>query len=384
MDSLLVLGSQDELLSKFLTKMGYQLLNPAADTPIPEILSRHMVDLMLLDTRTGIDAGAMLDVVRADEATRCLPVVCLTDRPRIRYDLKERQDDKLEIIEVPYKIGSVVSRIATRLRLRKIAGADSENASLAEVNAMLRDLTQRFQQQLDEARSIQQGLLPEELPKDDRFELAVLYQPLEEVGGDWYFVNKSKSGGIGMQVADVTGHGLAAAFVGSMTKLALTAADREPPGELLTEMNRLMSPQIPNGRFVTMISLRYDPATGELATARAGNPPAIICRSKESKVEEVAPAGFAVGFFEDSDYSEVVHTLEPGDVVAIFTDGITEAQNRSGEMFGTQRIGTTLLEKIGASSLIDMTTHLVETFEQFCEERIVKDDITLLLLRRKK
>src|SRR4029079_8459183 len=135
-----------------------------------------------------------------------------------------------------------------------------------------------------EARSIQLALLPTSLPKSSKFEIAASYQPLEEVGGDWYYARTEKSGQVSMVIADVTGHGLSAAFIGTMTKLAMTAADRENPAERLFHMNRLMAPQLPDGRFVTMPSVLYTPETGEVQAGRAGHPPALLLHTATNEV----------------------------------------------------------------------------------------------------
>ena len=268
------------------------------------------------------------------------------------------------------------------LRLRKLAGTDERQGSLAEINASLRDNNLKFKKELDEARAIQQSLLPLALPKDSRIDLAVSYQPLDEVGGDWYFANQSDGKQLSLQIADVSGHGLSAAFIGSMAKLAMTAAGREQPHELLMEMNRLLAPQIPAGRFVTMGSCLYDPATGKVSWARAGHPPALIVRRASNTVAQLLGGGFAVGIFEDSSYMLVEDTLEVGDALLMFTDGITEAQDRSGDAFGLQRLSGALVNSARTASCSDILRHILDVFDQFRGERLIRDDVTLLLLKR--
>ena len=334
--------------------------------------------------RAEFDCPDLLAYLRSKESTRSVPVVCLIEDPARRAAVEGLRDQRVELVDVPYSLGGVLTKIATQLRLRKMAGSDQKAASLGEVNAALRDLNRRFAQQLEEARAIQESLLPEQLPRDDRFDVAVVYRPLEEVGGDWYFVQRGPEGALSMQLGDVTGHGLAAAFIGSMAKLALTAAGRDAPGELLTEMNRLMAPQLPPGRFVTMSAFRYDPDSGRVSAARAGHPPALVLHQADLQVEQLRGDGFAIGFFEDSQYNQIEARLEVGDLITVFSDGLIEAQNRSQEMYGIERMSAVLRTVAGEENSARVMERILTDFENFLDGRLLKDDLTLLVLRRRR
>ncbi len=285
-DSLIVLGYEDEKLAKFFSKMGYSLVSTKGGGPIPELLNKNLVDCIIIDSRAEFDFHSLCEYLRHDEGTRRVPIVYLGAKPQEIEALQKAHCERIEFLDLPYSIGKVMSRVATQVRLRKMAGNDDRGASLGEVVAAQRDITARITKEINEARGIQEGLLPKDLPSDPRYEIAATYQPLEEVGGDWYYAVKEKSGRLSVQIADVTGHGLSAAFIGSMTKLAFSAAGKELPQERLAEMNRLMSPQLPEGRFVTIASYLYDPATGLLTLARAGHPPGLVLTRKSCKLDD--------------------------------------------------------------------------------------------------
>ncbi|MBN8550774.1 MAG: serine/threonine-protein phosphatase, partial [Deltaproteobacteria bacterium] len=200
----------------------------------------------------------------------------------------------------------------------------------------------------------------------------------------WYFVNVGESGKVTLQIADVTGHGLSAALIGSMSKLALSAAGREVPHELLGQMNRLMSPQLPAGRFVTVSSCLYDPASGEIDFARAGHPPGFVLHRATGTVEQLKGSGFPLGFIPDGEYSHEKSKLEVGDVLMLITDGISEASNRSNELYGFDRLSAAL----AASKPEAGVAHIIETvlsdFDRFRDERMLKDDVTIVALKRLK
>jgi len=382
MDSILVLSPDQQKLEKFLAKLGYDVFLPRNELALKDLVHDKILDVIVLDTAYETDAVELCEFLRHHDSTKKVPIICIpTDRAK-GYAIRELALEKLELVPMPFSIGSLAARIATQLRLRKIAGEQSATASLAETNAALRDLNSHFKQEMEQARTIQQSLLPEVLPQSADYEMAVAYQPLEEVGGDWYFMKSVSDGKISVQIADVTGHGLAAAFVGCMTKLALTAANKESPDALLKEMNRLMAPQLPPGTFVTMCSYLYDPKTGGVAFARAGHPPGLVLNRAKNSITKLNGDGFAVGFFDDSDYGLESAALEKDDLLLIYTDGVTEAQNRSAQQYGIDRIGHVLQKTDCAMKCPDILKSILEDFKAFCEGRLLKDDVTLLILKR--
>lgn len=383
-DSILFLGNSDEKLPKFLEKLGYGVFKQEANAILPDMLAQTNIDIVVIDGREMPDATELCSFLKSQENTKALPIVFLAGEPSPEVVDELSGIDKLQLLRGPISIGSLAGRIATELRLRKFAGKDELKATLAEMNATLRDLNDRFKRELDEAKSIQQGLLPSGLPSDSRVQLAVSYEPLEAVGGDWYFSSKTADGKISIQVADVTGHGLGAAFVGSMTKLAMAAVAKDAPHELLTGLNRLMAPQIPSGRFVTMCSVLYDPETGKLQFSRAGHPPAILVRAGTRESKQLMGDGFAVGFFDDSEYELIEETLEVGDLLFLYTDGISEAQNRSMKTYGLERLATALARTPESASCAEVLGAVLDDVDLFREERIINDDVTAICIKRMK
>ena len=381
-DSILYLGNHDEKLPKFLEKLGYGVLTRDDRTNLGDFVARHNLDIIVIDARMMVDPEQLCTFLRTQEATKSLPIVYIAPEGTKGSSEELEEVDRLEVLHSPISIGILAGRIATELRLRKFAGKDELKSTLAEVNATLRDYNDRFRRELEEARGIQRGLLPAHLPSDPRFQMAVSYEPLEEVGGDWYFANKTADGKIAVQIADATGHGLGAAFVGSMAKLAMAAVGKDKPDELLTGMNKLMAPQIPSGRFVTMASCLYDPKTGKIQFARAGHPPALLVRNKTREVVQLMGEGFAVGFFDDSEYSLVEDELQSGDVLLLYTDGISEAQNRSMKTYGLDRLSAALLKAPPTASCAEILGIVLDDLDSFREERIINDDVTAVILKR--
>ena len=388
-DLIVVVGAPDEKLLRLFAKLGYRLERAGEKQAFVGLVERLVVDLILIDRASEPDALGFIDHLRKDDVTRSIPIVLMGVAPLEARALREKGYDRLEIVDSTAALASVSAKVATQVRLRKMAGADSLTANVSDANAMLRDLTSKLKKELEEARKIQQALLPGVLPKGDEFEVAAAYQPLEEVGGDWYYVKKHESGKISFQIGDVTGHGLSAAFICSMTKLALTAAKCEEPHELLEQMNLLLSPQLPDERFVTFASALYDPATGGLQFGRAGHPPAILFHRATSEVKEIKGMGFALGFLPDGKYEAINDSLGVGDVFVLYTDGVTEAQNRSLQLYGTARLIASIKaiesESPGVGeSAPAILERILRDFGIFIEGRLLNDDVTVVVLKRKK
>lgn len=390
-DTLVVLGVMDDKLLRLLAKLGYRLEQASEKLPLSVLLDTKVVDLLLIAASSVPEYLDIIEHLRGNEATRRIPVVLTDLAPKDVPAVTERKFERIEVVPQGSSVASVSAKVATLLRLRKMAGADSANASVAEMNAMLRDLNTRFQKELEEAQKIQQGLLPPSLPRGERFELAVTYRPLDGVGGDWYFARAVERGCLSIQIADVTGHGLSAAFVCSMTKLALMAVAKagayrvnadeevERPDILLGRMNSLLAPQLSDERFVTAASLRYDPSSGALECARAGHPPPLIIRHESKAGVELKARGFALGFMDEAQYELVAETLAVGDLLVLYTDGITEAQNRSLELYGTERLIRSLAAEGSAEQVLE---GLLKDFAVFTEGRLLKDDVTVVVLKR--
>lgn len=384
MDSLLLVGECDARLKQLFGKLGYKIVEAVGERALPEVIRQEVVDLIVLDASCHTDALELCEFLRTEPVAKQIPLVVLSNSVEDHDSIAGAAFPLVESIPPPHSNGSVVSRIATVLRLRKLAGEEKgASATLHEMNARLRDLTDHFTREIEEAREIQQGLLPTSLPDDSRYSVAASYDPLEEVGGDWYSVDRESSGVVTIQIADVSGHGLAAAFLGSMTKLAQRAVGEESPARILAGMNRLMAPLLPAGRFITSAVASFNPDTGLLRFARAGHPPALLYRARTGVVEELRGEGFALGFFEEGEYSEVSTTLEVEDLFFLYTDGVTESQNRSRVIYGVEGLSAafkTIPPGAGAFEALRVT---LDHFNGFLDGRAVKDDVTVIALKRR-
>lgn len=208
-----------------------------------------------------------------------------------------------------------------------------------------------IRQELETARRIQAAILPEAPPRLPGVDLAVRYVPAAEVAGDFYEFLPGEGRRVGVVVADVSGHGVPAALVASMLKVAVAAEAEHAasPGRLLSAINRIFHGKL-KSQFITAASFYLDLEQGRLTYASAGHPPALHWRARENRVEELAQGGLVLGRLRLADYAEASVPLGPGDRVLLFTDGIPEALGPAGEPLGEESLRELLAEHATAGA----------------------------------
>jgi sigma-B regulation protein RsbU (phosphoserine phosphatase) len=199
------------------------------------------------------------------------------------------------------------------------------------------------QRELETASEIQRSLLPPALPTIDRLGMAVEYVPMASVAGDLYDFVRLAPTRLGVLVADVSGHGVPAALVASMVKLAFAtqAESADDPALVLAGMNRVLARQLDRS-FVTALYAVIDTERARVTVANAGHPPLLIGRAS-GILEEVTEHGMMMGFAPETSYRNAEVGLQPGDLMLLYTDGVTEVQNRLGEFFDVARVKQWLL-----------------------------------------
>jgi phosphoserine phosphatase RsbU/P len=195
-----------------------------------------------------------------------------------------------------------------------------------------------MQEEMRSASRIQSSILPSGAPRVPGLQMAVRYAPMTAVAGDFYDFLPAANGGIGILVADVTGHGVPAALVASMVKVAAASQSEhaDDPARVIAALNQVMCRQV-HGQFTTAGYLYLDPASGTGRYAAAGHPPLLRYRAHGGGLEEFRENGLLMGVRATEKYASTPLSLQPGDRLLLYTDGIPEALNSAGEFFGEER-----------------------------------------------
>src|SRR5215217_1732450 len=239
---------------------------------------------------------------------------------------------------------------------------------------------ERVEEELRVARSIQQASLPKEVPTLEDWHIAPFYQPAREVGGDFYDFHLLPEGQLGLVLGDATGKGVPAALVMSTTcgMLRLASQSHSSPGQTLRGVNEVLFPNIPPNMFVTCFYAILDPKSGHLRYANAGHDLPYLYRNGDA--EELRARGMPLGLMPGMSYEEKETILHSGEAALLYSDGLVEAHDPQGGMFGFPKLRALIAEHGENRSLGDLL--LEELYSFVGEGWEQEDDITLLTLRR--
>ena len=251
-------------------------------------------------------------------------------------------------------------------------------------NAILMDMARekhRLDDEVETARVIQSRLFPGTLPTINGYDLAAFTRSCTEVGGDYFDVIPC-GGKFGIAIADVVGKGVGAAMLMSNLQALLhsRAVEFNDPALLLRAMNAELISRVGEDRFITFFYLLLDPGRDLIMYANGGqNQPLLLSRT--GKIAPLLATGLPLGILEETDYETFCLGLETGDLLLLYTDGITECVNGTGEMFGEERLKAVLVQT--AERDVDaIKTAICEAVDRFRGEVPMRDDMTFVLLRK--
>ncbi len=278
--------------------------------------------------------------------------------------------------------------------LNILVGIASQAAIAVENDRLLGEAAEqeRMKQELDFARRIQTSFLPDRAPQVPGWELATIWRPARQVGGDFFdFVplapGTSEPGGgserVGLVIADVADKGVPAALYMALSRTLMrtVAIDGRPPGEALARANDLILADARSHLFVTLLYAIVEPDTGLVRYANAGHMPPLLVRSIDGRLEELQEHGMALGVLSGMEYQELTHQLAPGDTLVLYTDGVTDAWNLEQEMFGRERL-VELVSDCQSLSAAALAEAISTAVADFVGDAPQFDDLTLLVAKR--
>jgi serine phosphatase RsbU (regulator of sigma subunit)/anti-sigma regulatory factor (Ser/Thr protein kinase) len=341
-----------------------QPLDIPPDDPLLEVLldSQGVIEVEQLD----LDSPT-LQSLREANIKLTLPLVSqgeliglLNLGPRLSEQEYSTEDKKL--------LQNLATQAAPALRVAQLARQQQQEARERE----------RLQQELRVARIIQETLLPKEVPTLPGWNLEAYWKPASAVSGDFYDFFEFPDGKIGIVVADVTDKGIPAAMVMATTRslLRTTAEQLESPGQVLARTNELLIPDIPRNMFVTCLYILLDPSTGALVIANAGHN--LPYKRTATGVEELNASGMPLGLMPEMQYDEVTASIQPGENLLLSSDGLVEAHNPAGEMFGFPRMKEIMQYHPDCEGLIQCMQDELDGFTG--EDWEQEDDVTLVLI----
>jgi len=384
---ILIADDQQDILDALrllLKGQGYATEGVTSPAALRESLAAHEFDLLLMDlnyardTTSGQEGLDLLSLLQSVETLP--PVVVMTGWASVGLAVEAMQRGVADFVEKPWNNTRLLEIVEKQIALgrdRRESRRRAAEESLAR-EEMVRQFRRR-EQEISEARAIQERLLPKEIPQLPGFEIACAWQSALTVGGDYYDILPLTGSTLGLCIADVSGKGLPAAFLMSNLQAAVRglASPALAPEKLCARLNALLCRNTMDDRFITFFFAQLDGRSRLLHYANAGHNPPILLR-RDGSHERLTEGGSVLGIFPEQDYVSASVPLASGDRVVLYTDGVTEANNPAGEEFGDERLLALLLEH-PALSASDLQKEILRAAGEFSGGHW-HDDATLVVL----
>ncbi len=385
------------LLVRFLQKKGHTVLEAEDGEQAWSLYVSHQPKLVITDWRMPrLDGMGLCRRIREQNQDNYTVVLILTstkDKEAMVQGFAAGADDfmtkPLDHVELQW-------RIFSGLRVMRLQSTLSNRIQdLVDARSRLQLANEEMREGLDAAAKTQRALLPQATPDVDRISAAWTYQPSAALGGDALNMFKLDDHLMGFFIVDICGHGLPSALLAVSLHRVLTPVLDQPslltgdnfdspldlftdPGRVLTELNRRFPMSIEKGEYFTAVYGVIDTRASVLKYAGAGHPNPVII-SKDQSFSRLATEGFPVGFDEDVVYETETVSLNPGDRLFVYSDGIAEAQNPEGDMFGIERVAQKL-KACAEESLEETLEALVKDVREWEGAAGQEDDMSLVLL----
>ena len=382
------------LLERILRGAGYASVASTMDPRgVCELHRQNRYDLILLDLQMpGMDGFQVMEGLKEIETEGYLPVLVITAEPG--HKLRALQAGAKDFISKPLDLAEVRARAYNMLEVRLLHMKTKNYSKVLEQTVReleasrevirLKNLEERkkLDQELAWAEETQKSLLPHCLPQFENFRIHAFNKPTRYVGGDFYdFLQLSSGDWVGL-LADVSGKGISAALLSSMLLGALSTELRygTQPQEVLNRVNQLLYEKTLPGRFVTLfLFLLNSQGVGQFIGA--GHNPAYLFRSDTGKIELLSSGNLILGAFARISYQSSPLHLHQGDILVVYSDGLTEARNQQKEMFGEERL-LKIIQQEAPSGSHAFQQKFLNAVEEFTQGMPQRDDITFLVVEK--
>jgi phosphoserine phosphatase RsbU/P len=371
-------------LCLLLKGQGYTTETAASPAELLRAVTRDEFDLVLMDlnyardTTSGREGLDLLTHLKTVE--RVPPIVVMTGWATVGIAVEAMRHGVADFVEKPWTNSQLLEVLHKQITLGRERRESARRAEQeTETHKVIASQLHEQEHEIAEARAIQEGFLPKEIPQLPGYEIAATWQSARVVGGDYFDVLSFKDETLGLCIADVAGKGMPAALLMSNLQAAVRglASPSLPPNELCVRLNSLLCRNIASDRFVTLFYAQLDGPSRRLHYASAGhNPPFVM--HQDGSHDRLQQGGGVLGIFPNQKFELGCVDLQSGDTLVLFTDGVTEARSVDDEEFGDQRLAGVLTETRGAGAR-EIQRQILLTASEF-SRGLWHDDATLLVL----
>lgn len=376
----------DSLVSLLKLETDYEIVQSDSPLEAVQILQESTLDLIITDFLMPKMNGLQL-LAEAKKLQPDVPRILLTGYADKENAIRAINEVGLfQFVEKPWDNEQLLLVIQNAITTKSLQETLTERIhELDEVllhRSQLQERDEILSEELRQARQLQQSMLPDTLPSPNGLVIKAAYRPALEIGGDFYDAIHIADDKIAVLVADATGHGIPAALSTAVVKFAFDQFSRCPVSatEIVLGMNKVLYRGLPADTFVASAVAVIDPRTASCTLINAGLPHPYRIRQSNSKVEVVGAEGFMLGVVDGDLYKpaeEVTVSLERGDTLLFYTDGLSEAENAKGEQFDHRRLREVLSARTG-DSCEDLCEALIESSKEFSRPDHNWDDVTIV------
>jgi serine phosphatase RsbU (regulator of sigma subunit) len=382
------------LLEGMLRIAGYTSIESTTDpTRVCELHRKRRYALILLDLQMpGMDGFQVMEGLKEIEEDGYLPVLVITAQPD--HKLRALEAGAKDFVGKPFDLAELRARVHNILEVRllhleaknysKVLEETVRELEVSREVIRLKNLEERekIERELALAQETQASLLPRFLPQFENYCIHAFNSPTRYVGGDFYDFQQLSSGEWVGVLADVSGKGISAALLSSMVLGALSMEFHSgtQPQEVLNRVNQLLCERSLPYQFVTLFLFLLSPdGTGQFISA--GHTPAYLFRSATGRIEKLFSEHHFLGMFDFASYQSRTFRLDKGDILVVYSDGLTDAQNQQEEMFGKERL-LKIIRQEAPSGSHALEQKFLEAIEEFTQGMPQTDDITFVVVEK--
>jgi phosphoserine phosphatase RsbU/P len=361
-----------KLLSQILTDQGYKVRVAVNGAQALASIDLAMPDLILLDVKMpGIDGFEVCRQLKTNPKTNKIPVIFISALDDLKDKLEGFNVGGVDYISKPFQIEEVKARVESHLFIRRAQ-------QILEIN------NKRMQRELNLAGHLQKNFLPQKFSDVEGWEISAALQPASETSGDFYDLFRLEDGKLAILIADVVDKGVSAALLMVLTWALLRERIQswpEQPEAIFSEVNQRILSILKDLEFVTVFLGILTPQTGKLIYANAGHNPPLIFQTRKEGILQLNRTGMPLGLSEENQWTQETAELSVGDVMLLYTDGLTEACNPSGEYAGLDRL-INCVQPVIQHRADEIKNHIENELQTFLSNHAPQDDMTLMVVKR--
>ena len=361
------------LLSQMLAEHGHSVRAVTSGGRALASAKLSRPDLVLLDIKMPeMDGYEVCERLKADGQTRDVPVIFISALDELQDKVRAFAVGGVDYITKPFQVEEVLARVETHLALRRL-------------QEQLENANKKMARELALAGEVQTSFLPSKLPRIPGWQLTVDLKPVTQTSGDFYDVMPLQNGKLGILIADVVDKGVGAALYMALSGTLIRTYAAEFPTQpelVLSAVNRRILMDTSAEQFVSVFYGIIDPSTGALTYCNAGHyPPYLLRADNGGAAMALTRTGMVLGVEKEETWKRASAQLDPGDVLVLYTDGITDAEDEQGAFFGQERLLETVLASLGSPAQ-DMQDSLLAAVHNFVGNTVQFDDMALMVVMR--